>query len=981
MFVDVSRVRRALAFAALAAWLLWFAPSDATRGPAAAEDPRVAAVLAAWPARPLAGRLSGGFRFVACPGVEAGRCSAPPAPGSAAYATIARQLARGPGDDPPDAQRLHAEALALVVLGGEAELSQAAVTLGQAEALAPRDATIASDLAAVRLALADAAARRGEPGATAARSLEALEAALRAVRRVPEDRGAAFNLGLALERVGLPGAAAEAWRGLLAAAEGDEGDELRARIAAAEPAPRAVPAEPPPAAALPALQAWSSAHPELADRHGRRVLLPAWAHEVAAGRSGAAELAALRAVGEAAARAGDPMLAEVVAALVRAGGDGGELAVAHLRLARAIESVGRQEFAAAEPDLARAGAAFRRNGSPAAAWADYELAVCRYQHDDLAGAQDLLEGIAAADRYPHLQVTGLWLAMLVEERRGDLSASLQTGAQALRLLERLGDEEGAASMGLNLSLSLAALSRSGEAWAFRLDALRASAGSPTASSATTHSGRRAEPCSRPARTEAAMPFVEALVENADAWGDATAVIEARRRLAQVLTALGRPPRRCRRSRLARDSRPAPATSASGVCSKRTSSSSGARSRSTADPAAALARLDGALSTYRELGHLPQRIRLLRLRGQAAALLGHEEAAEQLLRRGGGRARARRGTAGPVRPSRPIWSRPNGPSTPWSTTALASEADVAGAFAAYERGRERADAVFSRCRGRGRSTWIRCGASYRGTWRWSLSPCCPSGWSPGASVPRGLLQSILEVSAAEAGRAGRSTPRRGCAGAGPLGAGLGDRSTLPGPAGAVRAGAGGSPTAGRGAGSRPPGRRLRGPRGRWGSLPRRAPRRPCGGTERVELRSPPSAPPAGRRPLDEVLALGDPAFDPDRFPALERLAGASREARRVAALYPRGEVLLGADASADALFAGLRHARVLHYAGHSIGDPTEPGSALARPRARAEAATAPWPAATSPIRPAQRSVSRSCRRVDRLPPRAAGSTPARGWSRC
>jgi CHAT domain-containing protein/tetratricopeptide (TPR) repeat protein len=65
----------------------------------------------------------------------------------------------------------------------------------------------------------------------------------------------------------------------------------------------------------------------------------------------------------------------------------------------------------------------------------------------------------------------------------------------------------------------------------------------------------------------------------------------------------------------------------------------------------------------------------------------------------------------------------------------------------------------------------------------------------------------------------------------------------------------------------------------------------------------------------LLALGDPAFDPDSFPGLGRLPGAAAEAAAIAQLYPDARLLLGAGATRERLldFAGV--STVVHVAAH------------------------------------------------------------------
>lgn len=71
--------------------------------------------------------------------------------------------------------------------------------------------------------------------------------------------------------------------------------------------------------------------------------------------------------------------------------------------------------------------------------------------------------------------------------------------------------------------------------------------------------------------------------------------------------------------------------------------------------------------------------------------------------------------------------------------------------------------------------------------------------------------------------------------------------------------------------------------------------------------------------DDVLAVGDPTFDQAAHPDLPRLNGAAAEARAVAALYPHAVRLLGADATPRRMMDELPRHAVVHFAGHAVAD--------------------------------------------------------------
>ena len=66
----------------------------------------------------------------------------------------------------------------------------------------------------------------------------------------------------------------------------------------------------------------------------------------------------------------------------------------------------------------------------------------------------------------------------------------------------------------------------------------------------------------------------------------------------------------------------------------------------------------------------------------------------------------------------------------------------------------------------------------------------------------------------------------------------------------------------------------------------------------------------------VLAVGDPDFDPELFPGLSRLPGAMAEVSQVASLYPDAKLLLGAAATKERLLALAGGYSVVHIAAHA-----------------------------------------------------------------
>jgi CHAT domain-containing protein len=75
--------------------------------------------------------------------------------------------------------------------------------------------------------------------------------------------------------------------------------------------------------------------------------------------------------------------------------------------------------------------------------------------------------------------------------------------------------------------------------------------------------------------------------------------------------------------------------------------------------------------------------------------------------------------------------------------------------------------------------------------------------------------------------------------------------------------------------------------------------------------------------DSVLALGDPVIDRQAWPSLSDLPATRREALEVGRLYPRSEVLLGAQATPDAFLHAAARFEVLHLAAHATANPRHP----------------------------------------------------------
>lgn len=165
----------------------------------------IAALAAALPRdqRFVEPRLTGGFAwapFYGPPRQASGAHSSAEVLAAAAAARVLRRVA-----NESSAAALHAKSVALVIAG---QTSEAVTTLEALAGTRPRDAALASDLAAALYA--DAERRRDR-----AELVRSVAAADRAMVENPELTEARFNRALALERLGERARAAAAWQDYL----------------------------------------------------------------------------------------------------------------------------------------------------------------------------------------------------------------------------------------------------------------------------------------------------------------------------------------------------------------------------------------------------------------------------------------------------------------------------------------------------------------------------------------------------------------------------------------------------------------------------------------------------------------------------------------------------------------------------------------------------------------------------------------------
>lgn len=75
--------------------------------------------------------------------------------------------------------------------------------------------------------------------------------------------------------------------------------------------------------------------------------------------------------------------------------------------------------------------------------------------------------------------------------------------------------------------------------------------------------------------------------------------------------------------------------------------------------------------------------------------------------------------------------------------------------------------------------------------------------------------------------------------------------------------------------------------------------------------------------ENILAVGNPAFDRNSYPDLPELPSAERETRKIAGLYPQSTNLIGRDATKEALKIKFPQADIVHFAGHYVVNENSP----------------------------------------------------------
>lgn len=322
--------------------------------------------------------------------------------------------------------------------------------------------------------------------------IRALASAQRAIKLDGSFSAAVFNLALALELLYPTDLAVEAWqRYLQLDRESDWAEEARSRLARLQEPSSSV--------------QWTQARnrldqeafgtnpktlEELAKRFPQQVrmyveetLLPRWGERTIDGKQ--AEASALlqmaRGFGISLERqGGDRMVADAVLAIDEASAmtDGLQsLAAGHRDFGHGLIAYGNGDIQNASALFRSSAENLRRGKSPFVSWAEYQLAVCYFQHSDYPAVQRSLASLLTEEvviRYPNLAGKAFWLRGLTHLVQAELTDSLASYLQARDLFSRTGEAENLAVVHNLLAENFRHLGDSEGVWEYLHRALAAS---------------------------------------------------------------------------------------------------------------------------------------------------------------------------------------------------------------------------------------------------------------------------------------------------------------------------------------------------------------------------------------------------------------------------------------------------------------------------------------------------------------------------
>jgi CHAT domain-containing protein/tetratricopeptide (TPR) repeat protein len=876
--------------------------------------------------RPIRGRLGATLLYRPCPQGSA-LCGPPPSLSSQEFRQLSVLLARLARESVLDPVSLHIGALASLMIDGPESIA-IIERLEAAAALAPSETAIASDLVAARLAFATANhSPGGDPGLAAQQELLAMREVVTLVARAPDEPAVWFNYALTLETVGLPHSAEDAWRRFLGIEPvGPWADEVRQHLSA-QPGKIISPGTAPDD--LVALEAWAEAHPHEARRLVEESLLSKWAQEENTLESEKA-LRSLEVIAPILAhQLGDYILLDTLGSIRRASAAERAVFAATVRSYQdGMVAYGEQRFTDALTGFSEIRESLSRSEVSFLGWVDYRVAASLYGLDRFEEAGAILRAMDIdANRCQVLESRRLWLLALVEGTLGRLYQSVTLSEQALEILVRHRDLAAVASMNVNLAGPLDQLSQPGRAWMHRLQGLRAS--SRLGSFRLRHVALidAASQLIELGEAEPALPFLAELVRNAEEWGPATARLEAHLLHSSALSTAGR--HREASEQLLKAGTAAGELEDPNRVLRLSADIAVERAEIliTTDPAGALEELDRSLTIYQGFEYTYPLVRVHRLRGVAARRLGWEDKVGDAYRAAvAAHDAVLAGLETPEhRAGYLVHSRDAYDSL---VRYLAVEVgDAEEAFAVVEKSRgvwtDGANSVNIGLRDLQAAlpddTAL---VAYRVLATETLAWWVRAHESDFLVLPVGRSDLAAEIERHEAEIA--------------LSSGTFSRDSA---TAALY-------------------QHLIAPLGVWPVEVRRLlviPDRNLGqiafpslfnqhsGRFLMESLDSLTMLPSARVPVGltamaprrGVLAVGDPAFDAERFPALMRLPAAAEEAAEVAALHRDAVLLLGDEARRSRVLEELRGRRILHYAGHALIDPRHPerGALLLAPDGR------------------------------------------------
>jgi len=891
-------------------------------------------------------RIVGGFQYAPCTAAPSSpddliplpQCSGLPAPQTREYREITdvgiglQSGTAGAGTGP----LLHARGIwRLLWAHDDDSASRAVHDLETAATLAdhePRtEAEALSDLAAAYLVRA---AFKDQP----LDLILALDASGRALEQQPELPEALFNHALAIESLHLRTEARTAWEDVLnAEPTGPWAEEARQHLERLEQPT--------------VLEAWKLQRPllERAARQGDQEevdrlvaafgppvrdwieedLLPAWGEAALAGNaSEAAEtLAVARVTANALARlVGEHMPADAVAAIDRAGAQGrSTLAEGHRSFGAGMAKYGAHDCTGATERFAAAETQLEEGASPFAGRALLQQEICIYYQEPtetIGALAEVLEALPAG-RYPTLEGKIAWMNGLCRADGGDLSGGLDDFRHGMDVFDRIADPDRGALRGYVARVE-EFLGRTDEAWHQRQEALTILAphGDPRRLYNVLH--EIVDSLMAEDRPDLSTHFQEELLAQARAWGEPGPLADAQLTRARVLLALGddrnaldaldearqtaqSTPPGAIRDRLEADLEAGP-----GQALVRT------------DPETAARTLTEAIQRYREIHHVASVPDLLISRSQASRALGDVAAAQEDLNAAIRIYEARRLETNGSRTDRiGLFARAQRAYDATITLQLDEHNDPLGALLWSDRSRSRELRQGLAADPRPQAApaapatvdeLVRRVPDHVTMVEYAMLPDRLIYWilndrlqtivrTVSESELRRLIDSVralVEARAPEQEIAGYSSrlfellmrPVVDASAPGDLLLLVPDRSLHRLPFAAL-----------------------------WDE---RAGRYLVETHPLVEASSlaldddHPRDPPRASTP-SSVLSVGSSRFDSKAFPDLRQLPGAEIEARQVAALYPRGDLLIGDDATVETFLGRLSRAQVVHVAGHALLD--------------------------------------------------------------